>query len=74
MTLAIEAVGKSFPGVRALDNVSMTFAAGEVHALMGETGPANPRSSRSSRDSTPPIRAGSSSTESLSPLLRRTTL
>jgi ribose transport system ATP-binding protein len=38
MTLAIEAVGKSFPGVRALDNVSMTFAAGEVHALMGENG------------------------------------
>ena len=29
---------KEFPGVRALDSVSMTILAGEVHALVGENG------------------------------------
>ncbi len=36
--LRIEGVSKSFPGVRALDNVSLTVKAGTVHALMGENG------------------------------------
>ncbi len=31
-------VSKSFPGVKALDDVSMTIAAGSVHALLGENG------------------------------------
>ncbi|WP_417248667.1 sugar ABC transporter ATP-binding protein [Celeribacter sp.] len=31
-------VSKSFPGVKALDNVSITIRAGEVHALTGENG------------------------------------
>ncbi|MDO8213286.1 ATP-binding cassette domain-containing protein [Conexibacter sp. CPCC 206217] len=31
-------VSKSFPGVRALDAVDRTIAAGEVHALTGENG------------------------------------
>ncbi|HEY5257092.1 MAG TPA: sugar ABC transporter ATP-binding protein [Candidatus Baltobacteraceae bacterium] len=31
-------IGKSFPGVRALDNVSLTLDAGEVLALVGENG------------------------------------
>ncbi|WP_284988988.1 sugar ABC transporter ATP-binding protein [Arthrobacter sp. efr-133-TYG-120] len=37
---ALEVVGltKSFPGVRALDNVSFTVARGEVHSLVGENG------------------------------------
>jgi ribose transport system ATP-binding protein len=29
---------KSFPGVRALDDVSMTMAPGSIHALLGENG------------------------------------
>jgi ABC-type sugar transport system ATPase subunit len=36
--LRIEAISKSFPGVRALDNVSLELRAGEVHALTGENG------------------------------------
>ena len=31
-------IGKSFPGVRALDGVTIDLFAGEVHALVGETG------------------------------------
>src|SRR6185369_1609163 len=38
MVLSIEAISKSFTGVQALDDVSISFAAGEIHALMGENG------------------------------------
>ena len=38
MDLAIESVSKSFPGVRALDGVSLNLKGGEIHALMGENG------------------------------------
>ena len=31
-------ISKTFPGVRALDNVSLSVRAGEVHSLMGENG------------------------------------
>lgn len=31
-------IGKSFPGVRALDGVSIDLAAGEIHAVVGENG------------------------------------
>lgn len=34
----MENVSKSFPGVKALDGVSLTVNAGSVHALMGENG------------------------------------
>ncbi|GAA2107855.1 sugar ABC transporter ATP-binding protein [Actinomadura alba] len=36
----LEAAGvlKTFPGVRALDHVSLTFGPGEVHAIAGENG------------------------------------
>jgi galactofuranose transport system ATP-binding protein len=34
----VRGVSKQFPGVRALDDVSMTVAPGEVHALVGENG------------------------------------
>ncbi len=36
--LEFQSVSKSFPGVRALDDVSFGVAAGSVHALMGENG------------------------------------
>ncbi|MEA3187518.1 MAG: L-arabinose transport system ATP-binding protein [Chthoniobacter sp.] len=36
--LRFESVGKSFPGVRALDGVSFGVGEGSVHALMGENG------------------------------------
>ena len=36
--LRMEGICKEFPGVKALDNVSLTVKAGTVHALMGETG------------------------------------
>jgi ABC-type sugar transport system ATPase subunit len=36
--LSINGVSKRFGGVKALDNVSVEFRAGEVHALLGENG------------------------------------
>ncbi len=36
--LRMEGISKTFPGVKALDNVSLTVRAGTVHALMGENG------------------------------------
>src|ERR1700747_2191008 len=36
--LSVENISKTFPGVRALDDVSVDFDKGSVHALMGENG------------------------------------
>ena len=36
--LEMKGISKEFPGVKALDNVSLTVRAGTVHALMGENG------------------------------------
>lgn len=36
--LEMKGISKSFPGVRALDGVSLTVRRGTVHALMGENG------------------------------------
>lgn len=36
--LEMKNISKSFPGVRALDNVSLSVRSGTVHALMGENG------------------------------------
>ena len=36
--LELEHVSKVYPGVVALDNVSMSFEAGEIHSIMGENG------------------------------------
>ena len=37
-SLALRGITKSFPGVRAVDNVSVDFYPGKIHALMGENG------------------------------------
>ena len=36
--LELKGVCKSFPGVKALDNVQLALRLGTVHALMGENG------------------------------------
>lgn len=36
--LQVENICKSFPGVKALDNVSLAYEKGEVHAMVGENG------------------------------------
>ena len=36
--LQLRAIGKTFPGVRALDGVSFDLARGEIHSLCGENG------------------------------------
>ena len=36
--LTMNGIGKSFPGVRALNNVDFKLRRGEIHALMGENG------------------------------------
>ena len=36
--LQLKGVCKSFPGVKALDNVQLSLRPGTVHALMGENG------------------------------------
>jgi ribose transport system ATP-binding protein len=37
-SLTLRGISKSFPGVRAVDSVSLDFHSGEIHALMGENG------------------------------------
>ena len=41
--LEMKGVCKSFPGVKALQNVDFTLKKGEIHALMGEMAQENPR-------------------------------
>ena len=36
--LEIKGLSKSYPGVKANDNVSFTIQEGEIHALLGENG------------------------------------
>ncbi len=36
--LALRGIGKSFPGVRALNGVNLDVYPGEIHALLGENG------------------------------------
>lgn len=39
--LELKGVSKSFPGVKALDNVQLSLRPGSVLALMGENGAGN---------------------------------
>ena len=39
--LEMKGICKSFPGVKALQNVDLQLKAGEVHALLGENGAGN---------------------------------
>ena len=43
LILSIKNVSKSFPGVKALDNVSMDIRRGVVHGIVGKTARANRR-------------------------------
>ena len=36
--LSVQNISKYYPGVKALDDVSINFKKGEVHALLGENG------------------------------------
>ena len=36
--LRVSEISKSFPGVKALSDVSISFRSGQVHALVGENG------------------------------------
>ena len=36
--LSMRSITKTFPGVKALDNVNLTVKAGEIHAVVGENG------------------------------------
>ncbi|MCR4939017.1 MAG: sugar ABC transporter ATP-binding protein [Treponemataceae bacterium] len=38
VVLSMRGISKTFPGVRALNNVDFTLCKGEIHALMGENG------------------------------------
>ena len=38
LVLTMRGITKTFPGVKALDNVDFTLKKGEIHALMGENG------------------------------------
>ena len=38
IVLSMRGIGKTFPGVKALQNVDFTLRKGEIHALMGENG------------------------------------
>ena len=39
--LVVDNVTKTYPGVKALDQVSLEFRKGEIHALVGEMVPEN---------------------------------
>ena len=36
--LALEGISKTYPGVKANDDVTFSIGAGEIHALLGENG------------------------------------
>ena len=49
-------ISKSFPGVKALDHVSLTVRKGTVHALMGENGAGKSTSWKGARSALKAVR------------------
>ena len=43
IVLELKGISKTFPGVKALNEMQLQVYAGEVHALMGETAQENRR-------------------------------
>jgi ABC-type polysaccharide/polyol phosphate transport system ATPase subunit len=62
MFIQFDTITKLFAGVTALDNVSLSIARGECHALMGENGAESRRSAKSSPASIAPTAGQSGST------------
>lgn len=38
VVLSLRGITKTFPGVKALDNINLDFYEGEVHSICGENG------------------------------------
>ena len=45
-SIAVQHLTCDFPGVRALNDLSLQFKAGEIHALVEKTEPGSPRCSK----------------------------
>ncbi len=69
--LEMKGIGKTFPGVKALEGVNLTIREGQVHALLGENGAGKSTLIKILSGAYTMTRARSSSTESRSTSRRR---
>ncbi len=70
--LEMKGIGKTFPGVKALEGVNLTIREGQVHALLGENGAGKSTLIRFCLAPTPRTKARSSSKASRSKSRLRT--